>query len=223
MGNPFYRDGTAGGVASGTLNLTIPATTQPGDKLVISSVYKATTAVGIINTPAGWSVLQGPTQLTGATANGVLFVKDAVAADAGATVALTPSGGTQQNEGVMAVIGQAGSIRDSGWTDQGVTSSTSLSCGAETAAPSDLTLLCVAARGNSNGPAGSPNFSAPSGYTMRQQHTATSGSAQNVGTCIATGNVVAAQTITADVSSWAVTGQVIVTAESSSLGALGCG
>ncbi len=209
-----YRAGTNVYGATSTASLTIPGTVATGDVMVLVASYKLATGTGTINTPAGWTTIDLK-DLTGATAQGGAWYRVAQAGDAGATLNITCSAGSQQLVVCLgAWSGLAPQPVDWSMADQGSTASASLTSAAETAGAGDTVISFGAARGASNG---TVTFTAPGGDTLRVQDTATSSGAQDVAAYISDGTGPGARTITASRTAWAVTGQIVFEAAPATL------
>lgn len=206
-----FRAATSANDPTSNATLTIPAGVQSGDLMVIVACSKLATGTGTINTPAGWSVVDGSVNGTGGTFQAATFSKVAGPSDAGTTVSVTMSAGSNQMNAVLgAWSGTNGTIRNHGLTDQGVTASTSLVCATQTSSAGDVILLAVGARGSANG---TVTFTGPGGtYTVEAQISSTSGSAQDVAAMIADGTASGNQTVTVSPSSWGITGQIVIEA-----------
>lgn len=202
-----FRAGVTATGGASSAAATIPATVAAGDLMLLVVTLKLTTA-GAIQTPSGWTLLDGTVAMTGAVAEAATYWKIATGADASSTLTVTATGTAQQITWALAAYsGTNGSIRNHGLTDQGSSSSTSPSCGTQTSSAGDL-IVCVAGlRGAANG---AFSASAPAAYTLRETVSTTTAAAQNVGACIADGTTSGSQTLTTSVATWAVTGQIII-------------
>jgi hypothetical protein len=212
---PTFRAGAqAFGTASSAV-LTIPGTVQTGDRMVIVASFKQLIGGGTVNTPTGWTQVAAPVNgPSGNSLQGAIFAKTAVSGDAGSTVTVNASAGSQQMSVAMAAYsGATGTFRATSWVVGSTTAATALTVPAPATAPSanDLVLLVGAVRQTVNGPANTPTLTAPSGATIRAQIAGTSGSAQNVAAFIGDHNDTSgARTVTASTVAVAITGQLIL-------------
>lgn len=219
-----FRTGT-GASATGTASsaaLTIPAGVMAGDRMIISVAYKLLTGTGTIQTPAGWAVVPNAGPVNGPSGNtmqGAVFSKVAagtagnVSTDAGTTLTVTGTGGSQQLNVSFGAYAGVDSIRSSSWTVGSTTASTSVICPAPAtgAQAGDLVVLVGAVRGATSGPANAPTFTAPAGAAIRAQSANVSGSAQNMACFVGDHNDSnASRTVTASGTSWSIAGQVVL-------------
>jgi hypothetical protein len=195
--------------ASSSAAATVPGSIAAGDVMLLVVSFKAAFPGASVNTPAGWAVLAGPVNLSGATGQGAAYTRVADGTDAGTTLTVTGTGAVQQLDyALVAWSGSNGTIRASGFTDQGV-SSTSIACASQTSIAGDLIVAIAATRGAANG---AYTFTAPAGYAVEAQVSSASGAAQNVGAVICDGTATGTQTITASIAVWSIAGQVVIEA-----------
>ena len=94
------------GIATTTttsLSLTIPATAQAGDMLVLFAAGAFSSSV-----PSGWTSLGSPTNIS--NANGMTLFRTARSGDAGTTVTVTFSGSSRGDGAILVVTGPFPSI-----------------------------------------------------------------------------------------------------------------
>lgn len=218
-----FRTGgaTQGFGSTSSVVLTIPATVKTGDQMIIAACYKQLTGSGTLNTPAGWTQQHAPVNgPTGNSFQGAVYVKTAagtagqISTEAGTTVTLNATAGSQQLSAAFASYAGVSSIRSSSWVVGSTTSSTTLTAAAPgTGAQSgDLVVYLGAVRETVNGPTGQPTFTPAGGDgTIRAQTAGTSGSAQNVAAFIGDDDSTnATRTVTASQTSVAITGQIVL-------------
>lgn len=204
-----FRAGVTATGASSSAAATIPSAIVAGDLMLLVVTFKAAFPAASINTPSGWSVVAGPVTMSGAVGQGAIYSRVSDGTDGGTTLTVTGTGATQQLDYALAGwAGSNGTLRASGFTDQGVTASTSIACASQTSVPGDLIVLAAATRGSVNG---AYTFTAPSGYAVEEQ-VSSAAAAQNVGAVICDGTTTGSQTITASVAVWAISGQVVIEA-----------
>lgn len=205
-----FRAGVTATGAASSAAATIPSAIVAGDVMLLVVSFKAATGGASINTPAGWAVLAGPVNMTGATGQGALFTRVADGTDGGSTLTVTGTGASQQLDYALAGWSASnGIIRASGFVDLGASSSTSIACASQTSVAGDLIALVAATRGAANG---AYSFTAPGGYTVEAQVSSAAGGAQNMGAVICDGTATGSQTVTASIAVWAIAGQVVIEA-----------
>lgn len=202
----ILRDGVSGSGGSSSAAGTIPATIVAGDLMVLVVTFKAATGGASITTPAGWTPLAAAVNMTGGTGQARAYTRRSDGTEASTTLTVVGVGATQQIDWVLAAYSGAGGVRAFGFTDQGVTAATAISCAAQPAGPDDLVLAIASTRGSVNG---GYTFTAPAGYNVDQQVTSTA-TAQDAGAVICSGTPTGAQTITATIAVWAISGQLIL-------------
>lgn len=204
-----FRAGVTATGGSSSAAATIPSAIVAGDLMLLVVSFKASFPGASINTPSGWSVVTGPVNMTGAVGQGAVYSRVSDGTDGGTTLTVTGTGATQQLDYAMAGwAGSNGIIRASGFTDQGVTASTSIACASQTSVAGDLIALVAATRGSVNG---AYTFTAPGGYAVEEQ-VSSAAAAQDVGAVICDGATTGSQTITASIAVWAIAGQVVIEA-----------
>lgn len=202
----ILRDGVSGSGGSSSAAGTIPATIAAGDLMVLVVTFKAATGGASITTPAGWTPLAAAVNMTGGTGQARAYTRRSDGTEASTTLTVVGVGATQQIDWVLAGYSGAAGVRAFGFTDQGVTAATAIPCAAQPAGPDDLVLAIASTRGSVNG---GYSFTAPAGYNVDQQVTSTA-TAQDAGAVICSGTPVGAQTITASIAVWAISGQLIL-------------
>lgn len=203
-----YVTGTTTRGTAGTASLTFPAGIVAGHVMVMAVTWKLGTGTVFTN-PTGWTVVTGPTNGGGTQYQSINLIKKAVGGESGTSITVNSGASSQQIEVALAVYAGVEATPRSGAVaavNNTSTADTSVEVGAvATQQTGDLRILIGSARGSANGPAGSPNFTAVSGsYAIRQQSTATSGAAQNVGVVIADGSATGAQAITASAAAFSI-------------------
>lgn len=218
---PALRASSAftGDGASSTMTVTIPSAVQVGDVIVMVVSYKLLAASGTINTPTGWTLVDGPTANATNGIQSATFVLVAGASDPGSTVTVTGTAGPQQISAVGAAYsGASPTLRGHTFADQGGTASTSVPCSAGTGVPGNLVLLVAGTRANGTT---TYTFTAPTNFTVDQQVNNASGG-QKIGAFLCSGTVVgSSQTVTSSVAVWTQCGQIVLGPLGSTLSALG--
>lgn len=215
LGRPYFRAGTSALGTAGSCVLTVPASVQPGDVMLITAVFKVGTGTDTIQTPSGATQLVAPVNGSGATYQTAEYLIPATTAPAGSSITVT--GGIPSAQQINAVLaayaGTTTTPRSQALASNGASASTSINAASASTVTNDLIVYTGGARSSLSGPAGEPTFTGPG--TLRAQSTATSAGAQNVGVFVGDdGDSAGARTVTASQSSWSIAGQTILVSSS---------